>query len=213
MHLRLISLASLAFVAACSNPMSTGRYLIDPPVTGERLPDRIGTAELKDVSLPEYAAGDEVAWQSGDGAVRLDSKKLWADSPQRAVTMSLARAISDISGATVIAEPWPLSEPPRRKIEVRVEKALAQAGGSYRMAGRYFVSDDRAGGANQARSFDISIPLASEDPAAIARAQSQAIAQLARQIAVLGGPGRSIATTAARGDALFGGPLPDFEGL
>lgn len=213
MRLSLISLASLAVLAACSNPMSTGRYLIDPPATGERVPDRIGTAELKDVSLPEYASGDEVAWQSGDGAVRLDSKKLWADDPQRAVTNSLARAISDISGATVIAEPWPLSEPPRRKIEVRVEKALAQAGGNYRMAGRYFVSDDRAGGANQARSFDIVVPLASEEPAAIARAQSQAIAQLARQIAMLGGPGRSIATTATRGDALFGGPLPDFEGL
>ena len=213
MRLSLISLASLAVLAACSNPMSTGRYLIDPPATGERVPDRIGTAELKDVSLPEYASGDEVAWQSGDGAVRLDSKKLWADNPQRAITNSLARAISDISGATVIAEPWPLSEPPRRRIEVRVEKALAQAGGSYRMTGRYFVSDDRAGGANQARSFDISIPLASEEPAAIARAQSQAIAQLARQIAVLGGPGQVIATTATRGDALFGGPLPGFEGL
>lgn len=218
MRLSLFPLAALALVAACSNPMKTGRYLIDPPVSGERVPDRIGTAELKDVSLPEYASGDEVAWQSGDGAVRLDSKKLWADSPQRAVTMSLARAISDISGATVIAEPWPLSEPPRRKIEVRVEKALAQAGqggaaGDYRLAGRYFVSDDRAGGANQARSFDISIPMASEAPAEIARAQSQAIAQLARQIAVLGGPGRTIATTATRGDALFGGPLPDFEGI
>ncbi|MDF3607295.1 hypothetical protein PE067_14845 [Paracoccus sp. DMF-8] len=59
----------------------------------------------------------------------------------------------------------------------------------------------------------ISIPLASEEPAAIARAQSQAIAQLARQIAVLGGPGQVIATTATRGDALFGGPLPGFEGL
>lgn len=213
----VFSVASLVFVAACSNPLSTGRYLIDPPATGERVPDRIGTAELKDVSLPEYAAGDEVAWQTADGAVRLDSKKLWADNPQRAFTMALARSISDMSGATVIAEPWPLSEPPRRRIEVRVEKALAQSGGQgggiYRMTGRYFIADDAAGGANQARSFDISVPISSESPGEIARAQSQAIARLARQIALLEGPGRAIRTTAPRPDALFAEPLPAFEGL
>lgn len=205
MRQALIALSCVAALAACSNPMKTGRYLIDPPTAAERVPDRLGTVELREVSLPEYAAGDEVAWQTNDGAVRLDSKNLWADQPQRAVTLSLARAISDISGATVIAEPWPLGEPPRRKLEVRVEKALAQAGGAYRLAGRYYVADERAGGANQARSFDIAVPLASEHPGDIARAQSQAIAQLARQIAVLGGPGRSITTSSARLDPVFSG--------
>lgn len=209
----LIALSCLAALAACSNPLKTGRYLIDPPATSERVPDLLGTAELKDVSLPEYASGDEIAWQTGDGAVRMDPKRLWADTPQRAFTNSLARAISDISGATVIAEPWPLSEPPRRRLEVRVEKALAQAGGLYRLSGRYFVADERSGGSNQARSFDISVPLPSDDAGAIARAQSQAIAQLARQIAVLGGPGRSIRTTAPRVDSIFSEPLPSFEGL
>lgn len=212
----LIATAMLAALASCSNGEKTARYLIDPPVPAERLPNRLGTAELKDVSLPEYASGDEVSWQSTDGAVRSNTKQLWADDPQRAVTLTLARTISDISGATVIAEPWPLAEPPRRTIEVRVEKALAQASGGYRLSGRYFVSDAGAGGANQARSFDITIPLA-EKPgaAAIARAQSQAIAQLARQIATLGGPGSAIRTKAApvpRLDDIFSQPLPPLEG-
>ena len=147
--------------------------------------------------------------------MRSNTKQVWADSPQRAFTQTLARTISDLSGATVIAEPWPLAEPPRRKIEVRVEKALAQADGVYRLSGRYFVADDAAGGANQARSFDISVPLAADaGPEAIARAQSQAIAQLARQIAVLGGPGRSVRTSAApqpRMDDIFSQPLPPLE--
>lgn len=209
----LLALTCLAILGGCSNPMKTGRYLIDPPVTGERVPDRIGSAELRDVSLPDYASGDEVAWQSGDGAVRLNSKSLWADKPQRAFTLTLARAISDISGATVIAEPWPLAEPPRKKLEVRVEKALAQANGTYRLSGRYFVADDASGGSNQARSFDISVPIASDKPGEIARAQSQAIAQLARQIATLGGPGRSIRTATPRVSSIFSEPLPGFEGL
>ena len=215
MRLILVSMTALTLLGACSNGEKTARYLIDPPLSGERVPDRLGTAELKDVSLPEYASGDEVSWQSEDGAVRSNTKQVWADSPQRAFTQALARTISDMSGATVIAEPWPLAEPPRRKIEVRVEKALAQADGVYRLSGRYFVADDAAGGANQARSFDISVPLAADaGPEAIARAQSQAIAQLARQIAVLGGPGRSVRTSAApqpRMDDIFSQPLPPLE--
>ena len=215
MRLILVSMTALTLLGACSNGEKTARYLIDPPLSGERVPDRLGTAELKDVSLPEYAAAGEISWQTEDGAVRSNTKKLWADTPQRAFTQTLARTISDLSGATVIAEPWPLAEPPRRRLEVRVEKALAQSDGVYRLSGRYFVSDEAAGGANQARSFDISVPLADDEPGTIARAQSQAITQLARQIAVLGGPGRSVRTSATpvpRMDDIFSQPLPPLEG-
>ncbi|WP_134679622.1 PqiC family protein [Paracoccus ravus] len=208
----------LAALAGCSNGEKTARYLIDPPASAERLPNRLGTTELRDVSLPEYASAGEVSWQSADGAVRSNTRQLWADNPQRAFTQSLARTISDISGATVIAEPWPLAEPPRRTLEVRVEKALAQSNGTYRLSGRYFVGDSRSGGANQARSFDIAVPMSGgEDasPAAVARAQSQAIAQLARQIAVLGGPGSALRTSSpppAAMDDIFSQPLPPLEG-
>lgn len=178
----------------CSNPEKTGRFLIDPPSDGVRLPDRLGTVELKDVSLPDYASDQEVMWQTADGAVRSTPDNLWADNPQRAFTLTLARAISDMSGATVIGEPWPLAEPPQRVLEVRVEKALAQADGTYRLSGRYFLSEDRGGGVNHARSFDISVPLGSDQPTAIASALSQAIGQLARQIATLSGPGGTITT-------------------
>jgi len=215
MRLILASVACLALLGACSNGEKTARYLIDPPVAGKRVADRLGTAELKDVSLPEYASGDEVSWQGADGAVRSNTRQLWADDPQRAFTLTLARSISDISGATVIAEPWPLAEPPRRRLEVRVEKALAQADGIYRLAGRYFVADEGAGGSNQARGFDISVPLAGQGPAAIARAQSQAISRLAGQIATLSGPGRSIRTSAAplpAIDDIFSQPLPPLDG-
>ncbi|AVI58314.1 hypothetical protein A6J80_10320 [Paracoccus yeei] len=212
----LIAAAIATLMAGCSNGEKTARFLIDPPMTGERLPNRLGTTELKEVSLPDYASGDEVSWQSADGAVRSNTKQLWADNPERAFTLTLARSISDLSGATVIAEPWPLAEPARRTLEVRVEKALAQADGRYRLTGRYYVADAGAGGANQARGFDIAVPLGGEaTPAAVARAQSLAIAQLARQIAVLGGPGNAIRTSAPatpRFDDIFSQPLPPLEG-
>lgn len=192
----VVACLGLLGLAGCSNPEKTARYLIDPPATGEQVPNRLGSAELKDVSLPEYASGQEVAFQTADGAVRSNPRNVWADNPERAFTLSLARAISDASGATVIGEPWPLAQPPQRVLEVRVEKALAQANNMYRLSGRYFVSDDNSGGANHARSFDIAVPMASESPGASAQAASRAIAILAQQIATLSGPGRTIATTA-----------------
>lgn len=196
LRLPLIALSGLVLLGACSDPEKTGRYLLDPPTEGVRVADRLGTAELKDVSLPEYAANQEVAFQTVDGAVRSNPDNLWADTPARAFTTTLARAISDVSGATVIGEPWPLAEPPARILEVRVERALAQTDNIYRLSGRYFVSDDglKGNGANQARSFDIRVPMTEATPAGTATAASQAIAQLAQQIATLSGPGTTIAT-------------------
>lgn len=227
----VISLLALAALAGCSNPEKTARFLIDPPTPAVRVANALGTAELRDVSLPEYAGAGEVSWQTADGAVRSTPRDLWADRPERAFTLSLARAISEMSGATVIAEPWPLAEPPRRRIEVRVEKALAQRDGIYRLSGRYYVSQDSAGGTNHARGFDIAVPLAGArpvaetgrgrsarqppaPPAAIAAAQNAAIAQLAAQIATLGGPGGTIRTSAPRVDPVFSlDPLPPLEPL
>ncbi|MDB6178147.1 PqiC family protein [Paracoccus sp. Z330] len=199
-----VTLLGATVLSACSNPEKTGRFLIDPPAAQTRVPDRLGTAELKDVSLPEYASDQEVMWQTADGAVRSNPDSLWADNPQRAFSLALARAISDMSGATVVNEPWPLAEPPKREIEVRVTRALAQSNGVYRLTGRYFVSDEGSGGTNHARSFDISVPLASDQPASIAAALSQAIGQLAGQIATLSGPGRTVVTRRSVANDPFG---------
>lgn len=193
---RLLLPAAALALAACSNPLATGRYLIDPPPAQGQVANRLGTAELADVSLPDYAEGQEVAFQDEDGAIRSTPKQLWADTPARAFTLSLARAISDVSGATVIAEPWPLAEPPRRRVRVDVEKALAGRDGIYRLTGRYYVADEEGGGANHARSFAFGVPVPVAGPGGVAAAQSAAITQLARQIAVLGGPGTTIATSA-----------------
>ena len=184
----LVGLA-LSGLAACSNPEKTGRYVIATPTVSERLPNRIGSAELREVSLPQYAAGQEISWQTPDGALRSTPDNIWADDPPRAITLALARQISDLSGATVIAEPWPLANGPQRRIEVRVEQFLAQADGIVVLAGSYYVaSADLGGGRDLVRRFDLSVPIAAgvtTDPAAIAQAQSQAVAQLAARIARL----------------------------
>ena len=195
-HILPLALLSALILPGCSNPLRTAHHLIEAPPQAQTLPNRIGSAELLEVSLPEYAAAAEVAWQGPDGAVRAGGRDLWADQPRRAFTLTLARAISEASGATVIAEPWPLAEPARHRLDVRVERALAGADGVYRLSGRYFLSDARRGAVNHARSFDIRVPMAGADPGAVAQAQARALGQLAGQIAQLGGPGSTLATTA-----------------
>ena len=44
MRLILVSMTALTLLGACSNGEKTARYLIDPPLNGERVPNRLGTA-------------------------------------------------------------------------------------------------------------------------------------------------------------------------
>lgn len=181
--LSLAMLSAVAAISACSSASKTERYQIDPAPAARSMPDKIGSAVLREVSLPQYAADQEIAFQTADGAVRTDARQVWADDPRRAVTLALASQISEVSGARVIAEPWPLSTPPARQIEVRVDRMLAAADNTVRLSGSYYVSGDSG---DTVRRFDIAEPIQGSGPAAIAAAQSRAVATLARQIAALG---------------------------
>lgn len=179
----IASMIALTAVAACSSAKKTERYQIDPAPAAQTMPNRIGSAVLRDVSLPQYAADQEIAFQTPDGAVRTNPKQIWADDPRRSITLALAAQISDLSGARVIAEPWPLTDLPQRQIEVRVDRLLAASDNTVRLSGNYYVS--ASDGADVVRRFDISVPMTGEGPSAIAAAQSQAVTALARQIAAL----------------------------
>jgi hypothetical protein len=177
----LLILVTLA--SACSKPEKTGHYLIDSPALARHLPNKLGRVAIKDVALPQYAAGQEIAFQTPDGALRSRPDQIWADDPVHAVTGYLANQISAVSGATAIAEPWPFTEPPQRRVEVRVARMLAGADGGFHLTGQYFVTSDQGG--DLARSFDITVPIGAEGPGAIAAAQSLALQKLAEKIAAL----------------------------
>lgn len=185
MNLRPAALLLLPFLAACSDPEATGRFLVAAPAPERALPNRLGRAELREVTLPAYASGQEIGWQTPDGAVRTNPQNVWADDPQAAATRLIARQISQASGATVIPDPWPLAGSPDRRIEVRVDEMLARADGRFVLSGSYYVSPVAGPGGDTVRLFAIAVPIAAQGPAGIAAAQSAALQRLAFQIAQL----------------------------
>ncbi len=185
MRLSLL-LASGLVLAGCSNPEKTARFLLDPPPVSAKQKNRLGRVEVAEVVLPTYASSQEISYQGEDGALHSSPDMLWADDPSAAVTRTLAAQISRISGATAVAEPWPLAEQPDRKLEVRIDQMLAGMDGVFRLNGQYFVSPVTGEEGDVSRRFEIALPLPGAGPGATAAAQSRALQMLAERIARLG---------------------------
>ena len=165
-------------LSACTAPE---RIVPQPQVTvAERVSSRFASIEVLEVSLPTYAAGDTVALEAGGEVVISDA--LWADDPARAVTLSLARNLREITGAQIAPEPWPFDGFANARVDVRVE-ALQINGSNLRMNGVYFVADLDGGGRNGAQLFDLSAPADGTSAASLAAARAALVAELALAIA------------------------------
>lgn len=177
----MVSLAALAFVlAACSD--TPDRLPVQPVTPSETIRIAYRSVEVRDVSLPSYAAADEILVQDEDGTLVAIDGTLWADAPERAIALEIARHLSRLSGARVASEPWPFDSLSDARLEVRFEQLVAGADGQYHATGQYFVGSDT--GRERSGLFDLSVPI---DPEAgqqgLARARGQVILDLAAFIA------------------------------
>ena len=173
----------LILLAGCSG--NNEMYLLKPAQSAAALPNKLGRVEVMQVALPDYAVASEITIQDKEGVLRAQSKKLWADKPVNAITQMIADQIAAQSKATAIVEPWPLSEPADRRLEVRISQIYAGNDGQFHLRGQYFVAPTGGQGADIMRRFDLSVPLADDGLAAVAQAELQALQDLARNIAQL----------------------------
>lgn len=185
---RSFLLAALAMIAACSS--TPERRVAVPSAAVEVKQQRIAFASvlLREISLPRYAAGEEIFVADAAGVLSLQRGLLWADDPERAITLELARQLGRVTGARVVSEPWPFEVPAEAQVEVRVEEMLARESGVFRLSGQYFVTAES--GRERARLFAIDVPLppaddaeSEADPTALAAARGQAVRDLAVEIA------------------------------
>lgn len=182
MRLDLITaLAALGILAGCGSDAL--RYSVPPaPVASERIGIAYRSVEVLEVSLPTYAASEEIYVRGADGALTSSSDLLWSDDPARAVTLELTRYLAQTTGAQVAPEPWPFSDRAAARVDVRVEDMYA-AGTSFIMTGQFFAAPE-SGGRDRSGLFSLSAPIAEDGgAAAIAAARGQVVRDLASEIA------------------------------
>lgn len=173
----------LAFALMVSCTAAPDRYAVTAPELTERQRISFRSVEIREVSLPAYAASDEITIQDVEGRLISDGAVLWADTPDRAVALELARHLAQITGARIASAPWPFEAFPDARLDVRFETFLAGADGQYRAQGQYFVAVPD-GGRERSGLFDLSVPYAPDAGAgAIAAARGQLTQTLALTLA------------------------------
>lgn len=169
-------------LAACGSA-DTARYLIDAPApTAAEARVSVRSVELRDVSLPDHASGTSIFVREADGALRPLGEAEWADDPERAVTGTLAQLLDARSTATVAAEPWPLRDGPSARLDVRVDKMLANATGVFEITGQAAVSAVEGRPRERVERFAVSAPITEVSAAGITDAQARALALLADEL-------------------------------
>lgn len=167
-------------LAACGSPE---RFSVSPPVITQTQPISFASVEVRDVSLPTYAASDEIHQREDDGTLISSTDILWADSPERAIALELSRNLARLTGRRVASEPWPFEEFAEARLEIRFSHLIATTSGEFHTSGQYFVAV-RDGRRERSGLFDLVVPFDPKGgPNAIAAARGQLILDLARYVA------------------------------
>ena len=175
------AILSLGALSACG--AAPDRYTVATPAVTEQQRIAFGAVEVREVSLPAYAASDEIPLLDAEGKVVSDGGILWADTPNRAVALEFSRNLARVSGARVASAPWPFEAFPDARLDLRFEELVAVADGQFRAKGQYFVAvtDGRR---ERSGFFDLAVPFDPDGgPQAIARARGQIILDLANYVA------------------------------
>ena len=176
----VIALGLMLLLVACGN---AERFAVAPQTVTEKVSIAFASVEVRDVSLPTYAAADEIHLEAADGTLTSSSDVLWADAPERAVALELSQNLARITGRRVASEPWPFEAFPTARLEVRFAELVASSAGVFKTSGQYFVgvTDGRR---ERSGLFELTVPFDPKGgPGAIARARGQLILDLSTFIA------------------------------
>jgi uncharacterized lipoprotein YmbA len=154
-----------------------------PQASALELRPLVGSAMVRTVSLPSYAAAEEVPRELPNGLIASNDDVLWADDPQRAITFVVSQSLTDILNTDVGPEPWPFLGLPDVSIDIRVTRMLAGADGTFQLTGQFYVGGDGIAYRNTTARFDIAVQMPDQSVGSIATAQAAALVQLSEQIA------------------------------
>lgn len=177
----VIALMAAGSLMACSGP--TNRVDMQALQSDLRRTARVSSIMVRTVSLPTYAAAEEIAIQNTDGIIVSDGNILWADQPDRAATLTITGHLNTILSAVVGPEPWPFVDLPGAVVEIRVEEMIAGNTGLFRLRGQYFIGGDAASFRKTVVQFNHTAPLADTSVTSVAAAQAQVLLALSEDLA------------------------------
>ncbi|MBI1417309.1 MAG: hypothetical protein GC146_08815 [Limimaricola sp.] len=178
--IRSLPLIIVLLLAACGT--DDARYVLATPAPAAKARVAIATLEVRDVTLPAYAAASEIVVEEDDGALHRVKNAVWADDPVHGVTGALARLLDEATTAAVAAEPWPLQDPAQARLEVRIDDMIARADGRFEMTGQFALTSPDGVIRDRLQRFDITAPLPDRAPGSVAKAAGTALSDLAGQI-------------------------------
>lgn len=181
--MRTLTLLALAVLLSACIGGEAPRFAVEPTASLAKHRSAARTIMVADVSLPVYARESRITVQNETGALVPLPDADWADEPERAMTYALVRHLSDISGAKVAADPWPLDGLPEAEVRVRVERMVVEASGTLTLSGQFAVRSDDAVRRNRIEPFTIAVAAASQAPSDVLRAHEAAWQDLAELIA------------------------------
>ena len=177
----IIAIGLTVMLAACSG--SAPRLQMFQIKSKLTLPTAVGSAIVRKVSLPTYAASEELSIETTQGLIVSNKNILWADDPARAVTLALARNLGEIVDAKIVPHPWPFVDLPDVAIDIRVTRMIAAADGIFYLEGQYFVGGDGIAYKKSTNRFAVQAQIQRSEPAGISDAQARALLTLAELIA------------------------------
>jgi len=176
-----LALIALLGLVACAPPPS--QLILPAPESALEVRPVVRSISVRDITLPRNAASDEVVYRRPDGVLDPVRDLVWADAPERAMTLAFTESLAAITGARVAAEPWPFRDPPAAEVTVRVRRFDGGPGGAVMLAGQYAIAAVDSELADRDGRFDIAVPVAGEDGRALAQAMARATAELAETVA------------------------------
>ena len=168
------------------------RYVVEPALeaVNERVRTSADTISIVEVSLPDYAKETKLfvegerenaleAWENAD----------WGDEPERAFALVLVRELTQITGADVATDPWPLGGVPEAEVRVRVSQMIVRPDNTVSLAGHFSIRRDVVESRNKVELFALQVPVAATgadgtvSPADAVRAYGASWRELAEVIA------------------------------
>lgn len=177
-------IAGLVALCGCTSTPDPTFYLLPIPKASATAPFSGGTIAVRELALPLYARAQQVASLSEDGSVFLSDDHRWADEPARASTRTFVSALKQHTNAPIVAEPWPANVNPAVRVDITVDRLIGDLrGGTLEFSGQYRIVHSSEDDSLQ-DSFAYSMPIDGTGYKPLAAAHSNAIAALAKDIAV-----------------------------